>query len=340
MYMKLLLASCLLCTWCVNGANTAESENSSLLRLNAKLKKSLQALQGTENALALHANAEDDFEVAVAGISCDDGSCPWYCVGCQCCGGTCWFLGSGDNCGSKGLSCQLFTKVAMYVAKKVSGSGCGFLARSWCTIEAGAGGAAACEVIGVGPEDPAADACAVAVVTAVSWACKYACGKSVAEAAKLIMNHIAPSCGSDSSFELDGDDHSSLMLQADTSKQVSCVGQVSALQAKPACKVIPVDSCVSTYESYSLTPYQDMTCQEALEEHAGGKSESVPMLGDSDCSSTCRSEGHGNGGYVIGTAPFCNADCNDCNEGNYCYKNWSEDAGCWFGNKACCCDAP
>eukprot|EP01087_Luapelamoeba_hula_P016758 TRINITY_DN517_c0_g2_i1.p1 TRINITY_DN517_c0_g2~~TRINITY_DN517_c0_g2_i1.p1 ORF type:complete len:191 (-),score=23.64 TRINITY_DN517_c0_g2_i1:6-578(-) len=52
------------------------------------------------------------------------------------------------------------------------------------------------------------------------------------------------------------------------------------------------------------------------------------------CDTACKEAGWA-GGNVVGTAPICTADCKDCNE--KCIPNWSEDSGCWTGNKVCCC---
>jgi len=43
---------------------------------------------------------------AFAGIDCNhDSSCPWYCVGCKCCSGTCWFGAGLTEC--KNAECGL-----------------------------------------------------------------------------------------------------------------------------------------------------------------------------------------------------------------------------------------
>ena len=58
------------------------------------------------------------------------------------------------------------------------------------------------------------------------------------------------------------------------------------------------------------------------------------------CSLFCQSGGYGDG-TIIGTAPFCNAECSrDCKEGHCTIASgrWSDYGnGCWTGNKICCC---
>merc|ERR1719410_1968789 len=58
------------------------------------------------------------------------------------------------------------------------------------------------------------------------------------------------------------------------------------------------------------------------------------------CSDWCRRAGGGNVGNIIGTAPFCEANCNEC-PGKCTYGGVDEftdyGSGCMSGNKICCC---
>lgn len=60
------------------------------------------------------------------------------------------------------------------------------------------------------------------------------------------------------------------------------------------------------------------------------------------CTQFCQSGGYGDG-TVIGTAPFCDGVCGrDC--ATHCTianSDWEDyGAGCWTGNKICCCGKP
>ncbi|CAF0989334.1 unnamed protein product [Adineta ricciae] len=56
-----------------------------------------------------------------------------------------------------------------------------------------------------------------------------------------------------------------------------------------------------------------------------------------DCRSACTAAGYKES-VVLGTGPFCNGRCADCEAGGVCLSNkWSEGRGCWTGSKACCC---
>ena len=68
------------------------------------------------------------------------------------------------------IPCTLCDKVVGFAVKKIAKSGCGFLLK----VEM----AAVCEAAGLGPEDPLADACVVALVGAC------------AEIASLVAQHI------------------------------------------------------------------------------------------------------------------------------------------------------
>ncbi|CAF1400188.1 unnamed protein product [Adineta steineri] len=60
------------------------------------------------------------------------------------------------------------------------------------------------------------------------------------------------------------------------------------------------------------------------------------IFGDS-CKESCTAAKY-TSSTVLGTAPFCNGRCADCQAGGVCLSNkWSEGKGCWTGSKACCC---
>jgi len=81
----------------------------------------------------------------VQGISCySDGSCPWYCVGCKCCSGTCWFGAGITNC--KNMECELCKATASAALSMGSEAACD------------AGADAACMAAGGAFVDPIADA--------------------------------------------------------------------------------------------------------------------------------------------------------------------------------------
>jgi len=88
----------------------------------------------------------------VEGISCySDGSCPWYCIGCACCGGTCWFGAGITHC--KNEECEICKATAAVALTLGSEPACD------------AGADAACMAAGGGFVDPIADAlCPVLVV--------------------------------------------------------------------------------------------------------------------------------------------------------------------------------
>lgn len=80
-----------------------------------------------------------------------------------------YFLSSPELLGSS-LPCTICRKAMSFAVGKIAKKGCSLITR--------AAMAAACEAAGVGPEDPLADACAVALFAA--------CG----EIAKLIADHV------------------------------------------------------------------------------------------------------------------------------------------------------
>lgn len=90
--------------------------------------------------------------------------------------------------------CADYLKVAKYVAEAVISKGCKAGGEALCVVETGLEGAAACEVIGIGPADPFADICAVLIVTAVTFACGEVCSLGADAAVNAIMKHIASNC--------------------------------------------------------------------------------------------------------------------------------------------------
>jgi len=87
----------------------------------------------------------------VQGISCNsDGSCPWYCIGCACCGGTCWFGAGITHCHN--MECELCEATASAVLSLGSEAACD------------AGADAACMAAGGAFIDPIADALCPALV--------------------------------------------------------------------------------------------------------------------------------------------------------------------------------
>ena len=59
----------------------------------------------------------------------------------------------------------------------------------------------------------------------------------------------------------------------------------------------------------------------------------MDAVNQEDCNQYCQSAGHGNR-VIIGTAPFCGADCSEDCHSNNCL-NWPDN--CWTGHKICCC---
>ena len=57
---------------------------------------------------------------------------------------------------------------------------------------------------------------------------------------------------------------------------------------------------------------------------------------NASCNSDCKKQDYPKGGKVVGTAPSCEASCDDC-DGKHCVGNISDGNGCWTGNKVCCC---
>lgn len=73
----------------------------------------------------------------VQGISCNaDGGCPWYCVGCGCCGNTCWFGAGLVNC--KNEECELCKATAMGVMSAGGEVACDVMAAATCAAAGGA----------------------------------------------------------------------------------------------------------------------------------------------------------------------------------------------------------
>jgi len=92
----------------------------------------------------------------VQGISCNsDGSCPWYCFGCGCCGGTCWFGAGLTHC--RGMECTLCEDTAAAAIDMGSEAACD------------AGADAACMAAGGAFVDPIADAICPALVAPLCY---------------------------------------------------------------------------------------------------------------------------------------------------------------------------
>jgi len=90
----------------------------------------------------------------VQGIGCySDGSCPWYCIGCACCGGTCWFGAGLTHCRS--MECSLCQATAAAALDMGSQAACD------------AGADAAC--MAAGAFDPIADAICPTIVVPLCY---------------------------------------------------------------------------------------------------------------------------------------------------------------------------
>jgi hypothetical protein len=89
------------------------------------------------------------------------------------------------------LSCQQYEKIAEKMAGLIAGKGCSIAAKATCTAEFVAAGTTACELAGLGPEDPAADICAVAVDGAVAWGCSELCNYVAKDAIQPILKKIS-----------------------------------------------------------------------------------------------------------------------------------------------------
>merc|ERR1740123_2357371 len=84
------------------------------------------------------------------------------------------------------LLCKLLAKAADTVAKKFAGKSAGFIACG----EEGLETAGVCEAVGIGPEDPLADICAVGLGYAVDRACRMAAKDGVGLSAKFILERV------------------------------------------------------------------------------------------------------------------------------------------------------
>jgi len=83
-----------------------------------------------------------------------------------------------EKTNNKGFICLSKCCIIRAAAPKLAGMGC---------LGAAGAGAAGCEIAGVGPEDPLADMCAVAIDSAIGYLCS--------QAATLTANAIISKCG-------------------------------------------------------------------------------------------------------------------------------------------------
>merc|ERR1712167_375391 len=112
------------------------------------------------------------------------GECGWmFWKSCtsdaQCCPQHDWHCASDSKCVWKSmsihLSCSQYEMLSKKILQGVQKVGCKAGAKVACITATGFTGVALCEAIGLGPEDPLADICAVAAVAGVSYACSEGC---------------------------------------------------------------------------------------------------------------------------------------------------------------------
>ena len=89
------------------------------------------------------------------------------------------------------LSCAQYTKIAEKVAQVVAGKGCTAAGIATCTAADVALGTTACQLAGIGPEDPASWICTIAVDSTVTWGCSQLCAMAVSDAVNPILQHMA-----------------------------------------------------------------------------------------------------------------------------------------------------
>merc|ERR1712086_49270 len=82
----------------------------------------------------------------------------------ECCPSSGWNCGPDGKCGMfhVSLSCAQYTKIAEKVAQVVAGKGCTAAGIATCTAADVALGTTACQLAGIGPEDPASWICTIA----------------------------------------------------------------------------------------------------------------------------------------------------------------------------------
>lgn len=80
------------------------------------------------------------------------------------------------------LSCAQYTKIAEKNAHFVAGKGCTAAGIATCTAADVALGTTACQLAGIGPEDPASWICTTAVDSTVTWGCLQLRAMSVSDA--------------------------------------------------------------------------------------------------------------------------------------------------------------
>merc|ERR1719336_2990274 len=84
------------------------------------------------SALAYTGSTQPDLK----GISCNaDGGCPWYCISCACCSGTCWFGAALWQCRS--MECELCKATASAVLDLGSEAACDAAADAACMAAGG-----------------------------------------------------------------------------------------------------------------------------------------------------------------------------------------------------------
>lgn len=139
----------------------------------------------------------DTLSPDVRGIHCySDHSCPWYCIGCGCCGNTCWFGAGLVHCHNE--ECELCKATAQSVIGLGSEAACDATADSVCMA---AGGAFV---------DPVADVICTAMVVplcseifssasqpSADAACKAIgmCSSGMELAAEALSNQVVDSTG-------------------------------------------------------------------------------------------------------------------------------------------------
>lgn len=122
-------------------------------------------------ALISGASANDP---QVQGIHCNsDGHCPWYCVGCACCSGTCWFGAGLVQCRNE--ECEICKDTANAVLDMGGEGGCDV------------GASAACMAAGGAFLDPIADAICPVICGEL---CNYIWGQATKPTAQQACEHL------------------------------------------------------------------------------------------------------------------------------------------------------
>merc|ERR1711881_331514 len=115
----------------------------------------------------------------------------------DCCPINSWTCRRDNKCIRHSLSpnawskCDVYNKAAAWIAGEVTSyKTCTEESMVACSASSGTTMAAACELIGLGPEDPMANGCALALVGALTWACTEMCGMAMNEIKQPTLNKM------------------------------------------------------------------------------------------------------------------------------------------------------